>query len=109
MTGIYCIKNQVTNEIYVGQSVNIERRWEQHKKAMKTKKYQLYSSMRKYGLHRFTLQVLEECPKHKLDEREKYWIERKQKEGFFLYNIIGVHEKEKYIKTRTNKISYKRK
>lgn len=109
MSGIYCIENMITHEIYIGQSVNIERRWEEHRKSMKTKKYQLYSSMRAYGLHNFSFYILEACGKAQLNEREKYWIQRKQDEGYFLYNIVGVYEKEKHLKTRSNKIFNKRK
>ena len=28
--GIYMIKNLITNQLYIGQSVNIERRWGEH-------------------------------------------------------------------------------
>lgn len=109
MIGIYCIQNNVTGEIYVGKSGNIEKRWEQHKQSMKTKKYQLYAAMRTYGLHNFSFSVLEECDFKNLDKREAYWIQRKQDEGFYLYNIIGVYEKEKYIKARRNQVLNKRK
>ena len=109
MSGIYCIQNLLTNELYIGKSVDIERRWKQHKEAMKTKRYQLYSSMRAYGLDNFSFFVLEECNVNDLDKREKYWIQRKQEEGYYLYNILGVYEKEKHLKARRNKAINKRK
>ena len=34
-SGIYKITNDRTGEVYVGQSYNIEKRWEQHKEELK--------------------------------------------------------------------------
>lgn len=31
--------------------------------------------MNEYGPESFTFELLEECPRNQLDEREKYWIE----------------------------------
>lgn len=31
MTGIYKITNLINNKIYIGQSTNIQNRWEEHK------------------------------------------------------------------------------
>ena len=35
----------------------------------------LYKAMQEYGLWNFSWEVLEECPKEKLNEREKYFID----------------------------------
>lgn len=34
----------------------------------------LYTAMREQGEENFIIEVIEECPKEKLDEREQYWI-----------------------------------
>lgn len=76
MIGIYKITNQVNGKVYIGQSVHIRTRWKQHKQNAQDKKQntQLYSAMREYGVDNFSFEVLEECEKEKLNEREIYWI-----------------------------------
>lgn len=101
--GIYCIENIKTGEVYIGQSVNIERRWEQHKQNIKTGKYSLYHSMRIHGLDSFRFTVIERCSSADLNARESAWIDLFLSTGKRLYNIMGVPEKEKYVKKRPNK------
>lgn len=78
MTGIYKIENTITGEVYIGQSVDIHARWEQHRRNATAKnnvrKYALYRDMRRYGYSVFKFEIIEECAKTKLDEREDYWI-----------------------------------
>lgn len=79
MIGIYKITNNITNNEYVGQSVNIEKRWKDHKKEAFNEnshcyEYPLYKAIRKYGIENFTFVILEECLVSELNEKEKYWI-----------------------------------
>lgn len=78
MTGIYKITNQLTNEVYIGQSIHIEQRWREHKQEVKNNNNQaiIYQAMRNYGIENFSFKVLEECECDStiLNEREKYWI-----------------------------------
>ena len=77
-SGIYIITYIPTGEIYIGKSVNIHTRWQAHcKTAMGldgVAKTSLHTKMAEKGIWNFTFQVLEEVPKEKLSEREKYWI-----------------------------------
>lgn len=90
--GIYKITNLQTNQCYIGQSVNIAERWKQHIKcglgieASATNK--LYSAMQKDGVWNFSFELMEECPRELLNEKEKFWIEmfRSDKLG---YNTTG--------------------
>ena len=54
-------------------------RWKQHiKRALGAEpitKNKLYPIMNQVGPENFTFEIIEECPKEKLDEREKYWQE----------------------------------
>lgn len=80
-TGIYKITNNFNNKCYIGQSVNIERRFTDHKcRAFKEDdegyNYPLYRAMRRYGLENFTFEILEKCKKEELDEKEIYYIEK---------------------------------
>lgn len=78
MIGIYKIENKLTREVYIGQSRDIERRWQQHRDnhvaKTKVRKYPLYRDMRHYGIENFSFEVLEECSEFMLNEREEYWI-----------------------------------
>lgn len=80
ISGIYKITNTITNKVYIGQSVNIKRRWREEKTAAFSTKDSEYNSVlskaiRKYGLNNFKFEVIEECEKEKLNERERYWIQ----------------------------------
>ena len=56
--GIYCVTNKVNNKIYIGQSIDIERRWDQHKYGKGN--LILRNAIKKYGLYNFTFEILEE-------------------------------------------------
>ena len=79
--GIYTITNIINNKKYVGLSFNIEERWQQHiKYAFKESndRYhnnRIYNALRKYGIDNFKFEIIEECKKEKLKEREIYWID----------------------------------
>lgn len=83
MCGIYKITNLVNRKSYIGQSIDIEKRWEDHKrvafrKSDKSYDYPLYRAIRKYGLESFKFEVIEECEEDKLDEVEIFYIEKFQ-------------------------------
>ena len=79
VTGIYKITNQVTKECYIGQSVDISKRWKDHAKCglgIDTPAgNKLYKAMQIYGIWNFSWEVLEQCSKDLLDEKEKYYID----------------------------------
>ena len=79
VTGIYKITNQITKECYIGQSVDISKRWKDHAKCglgIDTPAgNKLYKAMQTYGIWNFSWEVLEQCSKDLLDEKEKYYIE----------------------------------
>lgn len=78
-SGIYKITRLSTGEIYIGKSTNIKERWQQHVKtafnAGTIAHSILHTTMQKDGVQNFTFEILEEVPKDKLGEREKYYIE----------------------------------
>ena len=78
-SGIYKITRLKTNEIYIGKSTNIKNRWQQHAKSVfncgTISHSILHKTMEKDGIENFTFELLEEVPKEKLSEREKYWIQ----------------------------------
>jgi hypothetical protein len=76
-TGIYKITNTLNQKVYIGQAVNIAERWKQHiKRALGAEpmtQNKLYPAMAEEGVWNFTFEVVEECEKSKLSEREQYW------------------------------------
>lgn len=62
---------------YVGQAANLAERWKQHIKrglvADPVTKNKLYPAMKAIGVENFSFEVIEECERSKLDEREDYW------------------------------------
>jgi len=73
MTGIYKITSP-SGRIYIGQSVDIENRWKYYKHINSIKcQLKLYNSLKKYGYENHKFEVLEECSKEQLNEREIYW------------------------------------
>lgn len=76
--GIYCIENKINHKKYIGKSVDIKKRWNDHIRELNRdnhcNKY-LQSSWNKYGQENFSFYVVEEIVKDTLSEREIYWIE----------------------------------
>ena len=77
-SGIYKITRIKTGEIYIGKSTDIKKRWTEHCKTaygVGTIAHSvLHTTIKKDGIENFTFELLEEVPKDKLTEREKYWI-----------------------------------
>lgn len=78
-TGIYKITNQLRDKSYIGQSVDIDKRWKDHCKCglgIDTPVgNKLYKAMSQDGLQNFSFELLEECPREQLNEKEKFYIE----------------------------------
>ena len=75
-TGIYKITNIENQMCYVGQAANLADRWKQHIKrgmgAETPTRNKLYPAMLEYGVENFTFEIVEECERSKLNEREDY-------------------------------------
>ena len=76
-TGIYKITNIKSQKCYVGQAADIASRWKQHIKrgigAEAPTRNKLYPAMLEYGVENFTFEIVEECSRAQLNEREDYW------------------------------------
>lgn len=78
MMGVYKVTNITNQTAYIGIAFDIDKRWIDHKilpfKNIDKNKNKFYNAIRKYKLENFTFEVIEECKKEKLREREIYWI-----------------------------------
>ena len=79
MIGVYCIRNIINNKVYIGQSVNIKRRWKKHRSELNRNTHnnkQLQNAWNAYGEESFEFVVLEECEEKDLDRIEIYYIKK---------------------------------
>ena len=86
-TGIYKLDFKGTHKCYIGQSVNIEKRFTQHLTDLKTGKHN-YKLLEAYNLYgNPILQVLAECTSEELDELETEAINvfNSVNDGFNIY------------------------
>lgn len=82
----------INGKKYIGQSINIYDRYEQHKNRYKISNDSGYNgafhrALRKYGWNNFDFDVLEECSPKKLDEREQFWIKKEDSLSPNGYNL----------------------
>lgn len=84
MIGIYKFQNKINGLVYIGQSINIEKRKAQHYSSAKSPSNSSYNSkfhsaLREFGKENFSFEILEQFSpsdysKEKLNEREAFWI-----------------------------------
>ena len=76
--GIYKITNIITNMIYLGQSINIEKRLNNHKNYLNKNKHpneHLQRVYNKYGKPKFIFEIIVICEKSELDIHEQALID----------------------------------
>lgn len=81
MCGVYMIKNKVNGKFYIGSSVDIQKRWINHRVDLRNNKH--YSSLlqqdwSEYGEDNFEFLILEECDVADIKlirEREQYYLD----------------------------------
>ncbi|NCB03839.1 MAG: hypothetical protein EOM67_17040 [Spirochaetia bacterium] len=85
MIGIYKITNKVNGKMYIGKSIDIERRWAEELNGQVNE--HLRRSFSKYGIQNFDFSVIELCKEEELDEKEmKYILLFKSHNKTFGYN-----------------------
>ena len=76
--GVYCIKNTVNEKIYIGSSINIYGRINDHLKELKHNKHKnqlLQNHYNKYGMC-YYFEALEFCEKHELISVEQFMLDK---------------------------------
>ena len=116
MIGIYKITCLITNKIYIGQSINIEYRFNQYKYGSAKNQIKLYNSLKKYGIlnHKFEIiETFNKFDKELLTEREQYFMDYHRENGWVLLNVKeagsnGRHNNDTKLKIgESNKIKLK--
>lgn len=78
ISGVYKITNIITGDFYIGSSIDVERRWRQHKCPSTWKQYpnsQMYKDMQKYGVDKFRFEILGTVESEYLKKVEQGLIE----------------------------------
>ena len=79
ISGIYKITYIKTGEAYIGKTTNISTRWQNHIKTAcgleGAARTTFHNRLEQDGIWNYTFEILEEVPKDKLGEREKFYIE----------------------------------
>lgn len=93
-TGIYKITNIKTKECYIGQAADLATRWKEHAKCGlgidTPAANKLYKAMQEYGIWNFSWEVIEECKREELNEKEKYYIELYDSKNFGYNSVNGI-------------------
>ncbi len=74
MIGIYKITSP-TKKIYIGQSVDIEKRFYTYKKMLCRQQIKLYNSFKKYGVDKHIFEIVTICSANELNTFERYYQE----------------------------------
>lgn len=90
--GIYRIYNKLNGKSYIGQSVNIEKRFREHFSSLgcgthRSKHFQHAYSL--YGHENFETQILEICNEDELTLKEQFWIDTAN-EMYGVYNLVTI-------------------
>lgn len=97
MAGIYKITNLITNQSYIGQSIDIERRWTEHKTPKAKGNDRLHKDIQRFGINNFKFEILKECKPSELLIEEQMFIKKQNP----FYNTVG----KKVSETTRKKIS----
>ena len=91
-TGIYKITSLIDCRCYIGLAVDVKERFRDHMKAglgIDAPQNKFYEIMQQQGLENFTFELLEECPKDELNEKEKFYIELYKSYNYGLNSTRG--------------------
>ena len=103
-SGIYCITNKINGKKYIGCSIDIERRWHQHKN-MKQNKHTsaLRNALIKYGIDNFDFHIIMHCCKEWFAFWEKFYISNHNTVAPSGYNLTHGGDAKVIISDETRK------
>lgn len=74
MIGIYKITSP-SKKVYIGQSIDIKKRWSSYSGLHCKSQHRLYNSFLKYGVDKHNFEIVQICNKEQLNELEKYYVD----------------------------------
>lgn len=77
MVGIYKITNTENGKVYIGQSIDINKRFKEHKRSLRKgehENYRLQDDWNVYGEDAFSFEIIQKCRSSNLNEIEKHLI-----------------------------------
>lgn len=89
MIGIYKIINKLNGDCYIGSSIRLKDRKNRHFKDLENGTHHsiiLQRSVEKHNIENFEFEIIENCSKEELLNREQYWIDLLKPE----YNICKI-------------------
>lgn len=90
-SGVYTITNKENGKVYIGSTIDFERRWKEHRDGLQKSTHgnpHLQASWNKYGEATFEFGVLEYLDNlDKLIGAEQFWMDIYREEGRELYNF----------------------
>lgn len=92
LMGIYKFENKKTGEVYIGQSVDLFGRYEQHIASSSDDKF--HKALREYGTENFTWEILEQAEsftKEELNLMEVQYIDRYNSKSKGYNSTVGNH------------------
>lgn len=99
LPGIYMIISP-TAKVYIGQSVDVDRRIKGYKRMDCTGQVRLFASLMKYGYDNHYFSVIEYCSIEELNERERFW-----QDEYEAINDYGLNCKLTSDSDKTGKVS----
>lgn len=77
--GIYKIENLINGKVYIGKSVDTQKRFRTHindsfNENKPEYNHLIHKAIRKYKVENFSFDIIEECNESELNSREMYWI-----------------------------------
>lgn len=90
--GVYCIYNDYTKSVYVGQSKNIEKRVKEHFACLKrnqySKQYPVFQNDYNESSCNFAWKILDICDTENLLKFETEWLMHYNSIGYMVYNRL---------------------
>ena len=106
ISAVYKVVNTVTGDFYIGSSVDVKRRWSEHKRTSKWNERpnsMLYKAMKGYGIDKFSFQILAMVEPEYLKQVEQEFIDMLKPEynnnnakGFNVEREKERHKSSKY-------------
>ena len=116
ISAVYKITNNVTGDFYIGSSVNVMKRWREHKRPGECRRKpnnKMYQDIQEYGLDCFSFEILEEVEPENLKQVEQKFIEM-LKPTYNTNNAKGLNvekhkeTQKKYFQSEKGKASWKK-